>query len=368
MIDRRSFLAATAAAAIAPLAPARGESLITGSARQNGFYLPEETEPHLRTFMQWPVSREVHSDRYFLRMLQSSVADIANTISEFEPVAMLMDPAHERQARKLLDRRIEIWPVATDDLWCRDSGPIFVTDGAGRLAVSELNFNGWGNRQIHDNDGKIARKLAAGLGLHVFNNGVVGEGGGVETDGYQTLIAHESSWVNPNRNNGTRQDVEARLLDALGAQKIIWAPGIVGGDITDYHIDALARFVSPGLVLMQLPERRDPENPWSMAAYETYDILSNATDRSGQKLEVVTVPEPKHPRVKSPDFVASYVNYYVCNGAVISAQFGDGDADKEAASVLRDLYPDREIVALNIDPIGESGGGIHCATQQQPRV
>ena len=79
------------------------------------------------------------------------------------------------------------------------------------------------------------------------------------------------------------------------------------------------------------------------------------------------MPEPLKPRVKASDFVASYVNYYVCNGAVISAQFGDKDTDAEDASILRRMYPGREIVALNVDPIGEIGGGIHCATQQQPK-
>ncbi len=368
MFDRRSFLAATAAAAMAPLAPARGETLISGSARQNGFYLPEETEPHLRTFMQWPVNRKVHPGRGYLRLLQRSVAKIANAISEFEPVAMLMDPAQGRQARKLLSRRVDIWPVPTDDLWCRDSGPVFVTDGTGRLAVSALNFNGWGDKQTHENDGRIAKTVAAGLGLHVFDNGIVGEGGGVETDGFKTLIAHESSWINPNRNSGTRREVEARLLDALGAKKVIWAPGAIDADITDFHIDALARFAGPGQVLFQFPKIRDPKNPLAVAARETYQILRNATDNAGHQLQVTTIPAPRRTRATSPDFVASYVNYYACNGAVISAQFGDRETDSEAIRALQTLYPGREIVALNVDAIGEIGGGIHCATQQQPRV
>ena len=70
----------------------------------------------------------------------------------------------------------------------------------------------------------------------------------------------------------------------------------------------------------------------------------------------------------SPDFVSSYVNYYVCNGGVIAAQFGDRDADREAARILRKLYPGREVVMLNIDAVGEVGGGIHCATHEQPKV
>ncbi len=149
---------------------------------------------------------------------------------------------------------------------------------------------------------------------------------------------------------------------------MIWAPGVIGADITDYHIDALARFVEPGKVVIQMPAKLDPDDPWSRSAFETFDILKSATDAKGRKLELVTLPEPENIRIKSADFVSSYVNYYVCNGAVIAAQFGDKDVDEEAASILKTLYPGREVVTLNIDPVGEVGGGIHCATHEQPKL
>ena len=149
---------------------------------------------------------------------------------------------------------------------------------------------------------------------------------------------------------------------------MIWAPGIKGADITDYHIDALARFVSPGRVLIQLPEAPDPNDPWSVSAFETYAILKQMTDARGQKLEIIVVPEPVDIRSSNDEFVASYVNYYVCNGAVIGAEFGDRAADDKARSILAALYPGRKIISLNVDAIGENGGGIHCATQQQPKA
>jgi agmatine deiminase len=158
------------------------------------------------------------------------------------------------------------------------------------------------------------------------------------------------------------------LLDTMGAEKMIWAPGIKGADITDYHIDALARFVKPGQVLIQMGEEVDPSDPWSVSAFETHAILSGATDTTGRKLEMVVLPEPNDIRIDSPDFVASYVNNYVCNGAVIASEFGDKAADAEAAEILADLYPGREIVMLNADAVGEVGGGIHCATHEQPKV
>lgn len=339
-----------------------------GATSSSGYFLPEESAAHERTFMQWPVNRTVHPDPVFLKMLQRSIAAIANAISEFEPVVMLMGERHRKAAGKLLSASVDIWNIATDDLWCRDSGPVFVVDGKGGLAVADLNFNGWGGKQVHDNDGKIARSVAGRLGLPVFDSRVVGEAGGVETDGEGTLIAHESSWANPNRNMGSRDEIEAKLLHALGGRKMIWAPGVAGADITDYHIDSLARFVAPGKVIIQLPETVDPDDPWSKAAFRTYDILKGSTDANGRTFDIVTLPEPYDTRIISPSFVASYVNYYVCNGAVIMAGFGDRDTDRQAEQTIASLYPDRRVVSLNVDPVGETGGGIHCATREQPKI
>lgn len=367
-MTRRSFLGSAAAVTFVPAAFATAGGAAGKPAGTGKYFVPEESQPHLRTFMQWPVNRTVHPDRFFLQVLQETIADIANTIVEFEPVAMMMPSEHEPSARRMLGEAVEIWPIPTDDLWCRDSGPLFVTDGAGNLAVALLNFNGWGDKQVHANDGLVAAKVAERLGLPVIDSGVVGEGGGVETDGEGTLLAHESSWVNPNRNSMPKHEIEPRLLDAFGADKMIWAPGIAGADITDYHIDSLARFVAPGKVLIQLPEAVNPDDPWSAAAFETYDRLRGATDSAGRSLELTVVPEPVGIRVEDDEFVASYANYYVCNGAVIAAQFGDSETDSEAMRLLKHFYPGREIVMLDVDPVGEIGGGIHCATQQQPSV
>jgi len=329
---------------------------------------PEEAARHARTFMQWPVNRQVHDDADFLGDLQGAVARLANAVAAFEPVVMLMDRTHFTAARRKLGAAVEIWEIPTDDLWCRDSGPLFVVDGRGGLAVSHIRFNGWGGKQTHRLDGEVAEAVAQRLGVPVIEHGLVGEAGGVESDGEGTLIAHESCWINPNRNRGAKAEIEARLLAAYGARKMIWAPGVKGADITDDHIDALARFVRPGVVAIQTPTRVDPSDPWSRSAFETRDILANAVDAAGRRLVLERLPEPRRPRVKADDFVASYVNYYVCNGAVIAAQFGDKDADREARAALARLYPGREVVTLDVDAIGLVGGGIHCATQQQPEA
>ena len=324
-------------------------------------YVPPEEGRHTRTFMQWPVNKQVHPEREFLEILQQTIAEIANTISAFEPVTMLAAKKYHRPLRSRLSGAVTLWDIPTEDLWCRDSGPLFAKQSNGELIVSHLQFNGWGEKQVHEHDQRIAQKIAGQLGLPLINSGLKGEAGGVEHDGHGLLMAHESSWVNKNRNPGlSRDEIEKRLLVAYGADRMIWSPGVWGEDITDYHIDSLARFTAPGRVLMNLPVKPDPKDPFHVAALDTHKKLV----ASGVDVDVI--PEPERRRVKSVDFVASYANYYVCNGAVIGAQFGDEEADQTARNALTAHYPGREVVTLNVDALGEVGGGIHCATQQMP--
>lgn len=355
---RRAVLAGGSALA------AMGGHVSTGKAKlPDGFHVPPEEERHQRTFMQWPVNREVHPDRAFLDMVQQTIADIANTIVDFEPVTLLMAAEDTGRAKAKLSDAIEVWDIPTEDLWCRDSGPLFAVSAQGGLAISHIQFNGWGYKQVHTRDSRIVAQVAQRLDVPLIDSGLRGEPGGVEHDGHGLLMAHESSWVNDNRNPGlSRTQVEALLLNAYGAERMIWSDGVWGEDITDYHIDSLARFTGPRRVLINLPDAPEEEDPFHMAALDTHDILV------AEGLDVDVIPEPIHRRVDSVDFVASYANYYVCNGAVVSAQFGDSETDMIAAEALARHYPGREIIQLNVDPLGELGGGIHCATQQMPAV
>jgi agmatine deiminase len=322
--------------------------------------VPAEEAPHQATFLQWPVTRQVYADRWFRRDVQATILDLANTIAAFEPVILLAGPEHHGALARRIGAGVTLWDIPTDDLWARDSGPLFTRLAGGGLAINHIRFNGWGRYDLPA-DAAVAARVAERLGLPLIEAGITGEPGGVESDGHGLLMAHESSWLTRSRNPClTRDEVEARLLAAYGAERMIWAPGLAGLDVTDYHIDSLARFTGPGRVLMTLPDTPDRNDPFHRAAAQTFDILAEAA------LEIEVIPEPVERRVRDLDFVASYANYYVCNGAVISAQFGDPDTDSIAADALAAHYPGREIIQLNVDVLGELGGGIHCATQQMP--
>lgn len=333
------------------------------AAAQDGFYVPAEELPHQATFMQWPTDIGTYGDRVSLEMTQKTIANIANAISDFEEVILMADAEFHPEIKRHVSGNVTLWDIPTNDLWCRDAGPLFVVNDAGEMAVRGIQFNGWGNKQRHDHDGQIARKVAERLGLPYLPTPLRGEPGGVEQDGHGTLVAHKSSWLIDNRNPDMSLDqISSALLAAYGADRIVWSDGVWGEDITDYHIDSLARFTGENRILINLPDEPDERDPFHMAALDTYDILE------AEGFDLTVIPEPHHRRVKSPDFLASYANFYVCNGAVITAQYGDTDTDTIARDTLKQHYPGREVIMLNVDTLGELGGGIHCATQQMPSV
>jgi len=176
----------------------------------------------------------------------------------------------------------------------------------------------------------------------------------------------ESCILNDNRNPGIgKEAVETELKRLLGLQKIIWLPGIKGKDITDGRTDFYARFASPGVVMAGF----DPDT----ASYDHtvtvkhLEILNNATDAQGRKLEVITLKAPNSVReaFENKEFAAGYIGFYVCNGAVIAQEFGDAKADAVAKASLQRAFPGRVIEQLNVDGIAAGGGSIHCTTQQE---
>lgn len=324
--------------------------------------LGAEWESHELTVMSWPTAliwgRDVRDD----------IAGLARAIAEFEPVIMLASPGEEKAAASACGSEVEVVVVPVDDLWARDTVPVFV-EGPDGLSGVDFNFNGWGDKQEHPNDGRVARRVLTEFDIPRISTDLVSEGGSFETDGLGTLMVTESSIVNDNRNPGlSRDDIEARLRDLLGMDTAIWFDGVYGEDITDAHVDSLARFTAPGVVLLDTPGPGAPEDVWSRSTAQARSVLAEATDASGGGFEVIDLPQPDFDEIRGggDDFLSSYVNFYVGNGAVYLPEFGDRRADDRAQGILREQFPGREIVPVTIDTIASGGGGIHCATHDLP--
>ncbi|GGP68219.1 agmatine deiminase family protein [Streptomyces abikoensis] len=329
-------------------------------------HLPSETRPHAATFMGWPPAGPVRGE--WTAAVREDVVAIARTIADHEPVVLLASPKDAAGARRACGGAAEVVELPVDDLWLRDSGPVFVTGEDGTLSGIDFGFNGWGGKQEHSRDGLVARRLLEWAGVPRIEAPLVAEGGSLETDGDGTLLVTESSLVNDNRNPGrSRDDIERTLTGLLGVRKVIWLPGVRGEDITDCHVDALARFAGPATVLLSRPPVDTPA-VWTRVYEEARAALESATDAHGRTLEIIELPEPEPAALgrRGPDFLGSYVNYYVANGAVVVPRFGDRGADEEAASIIGSLHPGLEVRTVDISALAEGGGGIHCATQQRP--
>ncbi|MEC4803138.1 MAG: agmatine deiminase family protein [Jaaginema sp. PMC 1079.18] len=329
--------------------------------------MPDESETHERTWMAFGASRAIWGRR-LLPIVQDNLAAIATTIAEYEPVSMLVREADYDLAARKCGSSVNLITCPLDDFWLRDTGPVFVKNSDATLGGVDFNFNGWGEKQEYDRDAEVAQFVIDRVGCQTLSTSLVLEGGGIEVDGRGTAIITESSVLNPNRNPGvSKAECEAQLKALLGLRKIIWLPGVRGADITDAHVDFYARFVSPGVVVAA--DETDANLLDYEITKENLEILSSETDADGNELEVIVIENPQtiRPTSDTDEFAAGYINFYVINGAVLVPEFGDRVADSKAKGVLQDLYPQRDIIQLNIDAIATGGGGIHCTTQQQPQ-
>ena len=328
--------------------------------------MPDEADPHQRTWMAFGANAKIWG-RELLPEVQRNLATIARTIAQYEPVSMLVRQSDYALAKKLLGTSaVELIVCPINDLWMRDTGPVFVLTEAGAKAGVDFNFNGWSEKQAYELDAEVAGFVTERARVKSIQTNLVLEGGGIEVDGHGTAIITESCALNANRNPGvTKAACEAELKSLLGLEKIIWLPGIKGKDITDGHTDFYARFARSGVVAAGYDP--DPQSFDHAVTKKHLEMLKAATDADGRKLEVVVIEAPKTVRKTDEDFAAGYINFYVCNGAVIAPEFGDARADAAAKAKLKSLFPGRVIEQLNIDGIAAGGGGIHCTTQQEPK-
>ncbi|MCX4529621.1 MULTISPECIES: agmatine deiminase family protein [unclassified Streptomyces] len=327
-----------------------------------------EWESHARTFMSWPALENVWYED--LPAVRADIARVARAVAAYEPVVLLARPEQQAAAQQACGSDVEVIALPVDDLWARDTVPVFVEQpGKGKALGVDFNFSGWGNKQEHRNDAQVGRLLLAKYGIERVRAPLVAEGGSFETDGQGTLLVTESSVVNDNRNPGKSRDrIEAELKDALGVKKVIWLAGVRGQDITDAHVDSLVRFTAPGVVLLDQAFPDSPPDVWSRAADQARGVFKDATDARGKRLEVVDLPQPDLDKItgRGDAFVSTYANFYVANGAVFMPRFGDARADDRAKGILQEHFPDRDIVPVKIDTIASGGGGIHCSTHDQP--
>jgi len=307
---------------------------------------------------------------------------MVEALVESEQVCInICNAAHEAEAREVLRglsaKRISFYLVPTNEPWCRDHGPTFLTRDVdpksatgrirrGELAVVDWDYNAWGNKYPpFDLDEVAPTRVAKILDVPVFYPGMILEGGAIDVNGAGALLTTESCLLNRNRNpNLSREEIEQRLRDYLGVRDILWLGDGIAGDDTDGHIDDLARFVSESAVVTVVEENRDDEN---------YEPLQKNLARlqamkiGGRALDINTLPMPKKIMREGLRLPATYANFYIANTCVLAPTFAD-PADEVALSDLRECFPDRRVIGIDCRELIWGLGAFHCLTQQQPAI
>src|SRR3954447_18330983 len=351
----------------------------------DGFRMPAEFEPHSGCWMAWPERPD--NWRLGAKPAQAAFAEVAEAIAVSEPVTMAVSDAEFKHARSVLSPAIRLVEISTDDAWLRDTGPTFVLDRKGDRRGVDWRFNAWGGfdgglYSPWERDDRVAAKVLEIEGARRYRAPFVLEGGAIHVDGEGTVMTTEECLLNPNRNpEMSREQIEAGLRDHLGVEKVLWLGAGVHDDETDGHVDNLACFARPGVVLLTWCEDESaPQQPISLDALRR---LEAATDAHGRSLEILKLPSPgplaisaeeaadvdpapgTQPRRPGDRLAASYANFYIANTRVVFPLL-DQRTDDQAAEVLRGCFPEREVVGVPAREILLGGGNIHCITQQVP--
>lgn len=354
--------------------------------REDGFHMPAEYEKHWGCIIIWPERGD--SWQYGAVAARKAFVKVAEAIAKSEKVIVCASENQYDNARELLPPHIRVVEMSSNDAWARDYMPTFVVDNNGGIRGIDWGFNAWGGLEDGlyfpwDRDNKMARKFCDMMDIDVYNaRDFILEGGSIHVDGQGTALVTENCLLSKGRNPSmTKMDIENKLKNYLGVDKVIWLKCGIYNDETNEHVDNICGFVKPGhVVLAWTDDENDPQYEMSKGCL---DILESTTDARGRQISVHKLPLPKNicitneerdglehmdmepTRVENERLAASYVNFYISNGGIIMPAFGDPN-DEKAKAVLEELFPERQVVQIYARDILIGGGNIHCITQQIP--
>ena len=342
--------------------------------KQLGYRLPAEWEPHEATWLSWPHKEASWPGK--IATIFPVYAQMVAALARSETVHInVNDERMEAQARSFLDAAraagdIRFHRFATNDAWCRDHGAIILAHRDGqqaavpRLAI-DWDYNAWGNKYPpHDLDNLIPSSMAQTLKIPCRSGGMVLEGGSIDSNGAGVLLTTEGCLLNPNRNRQLSQaEIETRLIDMLGVEKVLWLGDGIAGDDTDGHVDDLTRFVDERRVVTAV--EADPADDNFAPLQENLRRLETMTDLQGRPLEIIPIPMPPPVVYEGQRLPASYANFYIANTVVLLPTYNHPH-DELARQTLAKLFPSREVIGLDCTDLIWGLGAFHCLTQQVP--
>jgi len=345
--------------------------------------MPAEWEPHEATWLAWPHNPEDWPGKF--QAIPWLYAEIVRLLSAQERVHLIVENAQVEQrttgilqrAGANLDRvNFHRWP--TDRGWTRDSGPIFVRNGDGKVALTNWRFNGWAKYDDWKLDDQLPGRVSKLLGLPTWEpvtrladgaaKRVVLEGGSIDTNGAGILLTTEECLLSDvqQRNPGaSREELERVFHDYLGIEQVIWLNRGIVGDDTHGHIDDITRFVGDATIVTAVePDTRDPNHA---PLAENLQRLKDARTANGKQYELVELPMPRPVIFRGQRLPASYANFYIANDLVLVPTFHDPN-DRVALNILAEVFPEREVIGVHCVDLVWGLGTLHCMTQQQPKA
>lgn len=335
--------------------------------RNLNYKMPAEWAAHACTFVSWPVREALcHPENY--RQVCDGYGQIIKAIAEFEPVTVIANARDEIPPAFRQDKKIKWMIIEHSDAWIRDNGPTFLKNDRGERAGVNWRFNAWGGKYAPwEPDDRLTPQLLASMGIRCFDAPLIMEGGSFHVDGEGTLLTTEECLLNANRNPELmKQDIEDHLKDYLGIEKVIWLKRGLSGDETDGHVDNVASFAAPGVILLQVCA--DPDDDNFRVSRENLRILNETADAQGRKFSVIPVQQPFRRYEGGKRLTLSYLNFYYTNGGIILPVFGEENKENDARAVqtFAAVFPDRRIRTVDGMAIVREGGNVHCITQQMP--
>lgn len=355
--------------------------------KKDGFHLSSERSWHAGAWMIWPQRQD--NWRMGAKYAQKAYAKIANTIAEFEPVTVCVNAAQYENARNQLDATVRVIEMSSQEAFMRDVAPTFITNGSEIRGV-DWTFNGYGGMLEGlyfpwDLDDQIAHKVCELLGIRDYKVcEFVFEGCAYRYDGEDTIVVTEECLLSEGRNPSlTKKDMESTLKSYLGVRKIIWLKRGLYMDEGKGHIDNLFCFVKPGEALLSWTD--DETHPQYEIVREALSTLEHERDAKGRKIKIHKMPLPKAiviteeeaigidksafsiSRRAGDEMVASYLNFYLANGALIYPTFRE-ESDKEAEAIFQKVFAKRRLVGIDAHEVFLGGGGIHSIVAEQPGV
>lgn len=339
--------------------------------KEMGFYMPAEWHEHIATWLTYPNNEDSWPGK--IESIFPSYHLFIKTLAESERVCInVLDEAMESRVAEALRAigtnmsNIQLLVIPSNDAWCRDHGPAFLLNRQHpeQRALVNWNHNAWGGKYPYELDTQIPLRIAEHLGMQVFSPNIVMEGGSIDVNGCGDLLTTTSCLLNPNRNpNLTQSQIEDYLRNFYGVENIIWLGDGIVGDDTDGHVDDLSRFVNEDTIITAVEENRWDENYEPLQ--QNLKRLNTCRLANGRQPNVVELPMPDLVEYEGQRLPASYANFYIANGKVVFPTYRCV-TDNEAAYVLEECFPDREIIGIDSTDIIWGLGSFHCLSQQQP--